>query len=238
MTGRRGWKRLLLPTLFVAVLLALSAKSWLGLPARTIMAQPEASFRPTMAVTLGGYQSELRLKHWQGQIHDLQVIALEPPARWTQEAGLRPTTRRMTDYLLEKRGLDPNTVPRIVLEKEVGWHPLRALAAWLEEPAHLQDRLLILVDPTRANYFLTGSFSILPREVRSRIRFETLPIPDLAPEVWWRRRNGWKDVATGWFLGAFALFAGEGQYGERFTPLDSSGKITWAPDSPLAGATP
>jgi len=25
------------------------------------------------------------------------------------------------------------------------------------------------------------------REVRARIRFETLPIPDLAPEVWWRR---------------------------------------------------
>jgi len=238
MAGRRGCTRLLLPPVIVAVLLALSAKSWLELPARTIMAQPEASFRPTVAVTLGGYQSELRLKYWQSQIPDMRIIALEPPARWTQQAGLRPTTRSMTDYLLEKRGLDPKAVPRILMENPNGWHPLRALGSWLEEPGHTQDRLLILVDPTRVNYFMVGSFATLPREVRARIRFETLPIPDLAPEVWWRRRNGWKDVATGWFLGAFALFAGEGQYAEKFNPLNASGKIDWSPGSLQLGATP
>ena len=238
MAGRRRWIRLLLPPLFVVLLVALSARSFLELPARTIMAEPEPSFRPTAAVSLGGYQSELRLKEWQSKLPDLQIIALEPPARWTQDAGLRPSTRKMTDYLLAKRGLDPEAVQRIVLEKEYGWHPLRALAGWLQQPEHSEDRLLILVDPTRVHFFLTGSMAILPREVRSRIRLETLPIPDLAPEVWWRRRNGWKDVATGWFLGAFAFFAGEGKYAERFNPLDSAGKVTWTPESPLAGATP
>lgn len=128
-------------------------------------------------------------------------------------------------------------MPRIVLENDQGWHPLRALEAWLQEPSQAGERLVVLVDPTRLNYTLAGARYVVPANTRARIRFDTLPIPDLAPERWWRSRSGWKDIATGWFLGAFALVAGEGEPSERFNPLDASGLLDWSRfDRPLEAA--
>lgn len=235
-SGRR-WAIRLLPFFAGVLLLALSAKNWLELPARFLETHPEASFSPTHAVSLGGYQSELRLKDWQNRFPGLQILALEAPNRWTQDAGLRPTQRRITDYLLAKRGLEPGSVPRIPLEKEYGWHPLRALGAWLDEPSQAGTHLVAVVDPTRLNYFLAGARAVVPASARARIRFDTLPISDLAPEVWWRSRSGWKDIATGWFIGAFALVAGEGESPDRFNPLNASGQVDWSPvDRPLEAA--
>ena len=232
MIGRQWLIRLLLPLLVLALLL-LASKSWLSLPARSIQVHPEAAFQPSAAVTLGGYQSESRLKEWQNRFPSLKVLALEPPNRWTQEAGLRPTMRVITDYLLQKRGFQPQNIPRILLEKEYGWHPLLALGTWLESPGNETEKLLVVLDPTRLDYFQVGASAVLSLPTRARLRFDTLDHPDLGPGNWWRNRSGWKDVATGWFLGSYALLAGEGEAPYRYNPLDENGRPYWQPANPL-----
>ena len=220
---RTGWIGLL-------GLLILALPKALGLPARTLASHPEPGFSPTAALTLGGHESEIRLKTWQKNYPGLHVIALQAPDRWTQRAGLRPDMRSIADYLLAKQGFDPAEVPRILLEKVYGWHTIRALGAWLELEPNRASRLVVVVDPVHLLRLQMAASRLLEPGTRGRLRFDTLNHADLTPGTWWRSRSGWKDLATGWFAGLYALLAGEGDEPAQFDPLDASGKgLNWQP---------
>lgn len=218
---------LLISLLFVC----LGFRQILGLPSRSLTTHPEPGFQPTTIVGFPeGFKREARIREWKDLFPKANILLVDYPDSWPQQAGLRPTGQKILNFLLEKNGLNPDTILHVMPPGVGGWHPLRTVRAWLDAPDKGAEKLVLLVDYTRLPYYQNGARFLLTREQRQRVRFDTSVPPDGQPDTWWKSRYGWKDIATGWLLGTFGLLGGEGETPDPFQPGNKDDKPAWVPN--------